>query len=77
MGFAISFQQLSSRIFVGRVDNKGVAFTEKDDLTESAIAAVADYILATYPEGMTLTRPDGSGWEIDVKPLTTTDASGT
>ena len=33
------------------------------------MAAVAQYVLSTYPEGMTLRRRDGSGWEIDVKEI--------
>lgn len=72
MAFAVSFQQLSRRIYVGVVDRTGHTFTKKEDLTNTTVAAVAEYVHDVFPDGMTLRGPDGSGWEIDVKPLAPT-----
>ena len=69
MDFTISHQPLSDRIYIGTVDKTGTVFRDKEDATERAVAAVAQYVLSTYPEGMTLRRRDGSGWEIDVKEI--------
>jgi len=65
--FGIGFQSLTQRIFVGRLNKDRNAFVEKSDVTNPAVAAVAEYVLAQYPEGMVLRTGDGSGWEIDVK----------
>ncbi|MAU80685.1 hypothetical protein VX037_23365 [Gordonia sp. Z-3] len=71
---AVSYQPLSQKIYAGTLNAAGNAFLAgKRDVTHSAIAAAAQYILDTYPEGMVLCGPDGTGWSIDVTPLPAAD----
>lgn len=70
---AVSYQPLSQKIYAGTLNADGTAFLDgKRDVTNTAIAAAAQYVLDTYPEGMVLRGPDGSGWTIDVSPLPAT-----
>lgn len=63
----VSFQPLSGRIYAGTVNKTRTAFASKTDVTNQAVAQVAEYIAESFPEGMVLRAPDGSGWEIAVK----------
>lgn len=73
---AVSYQPLSQKIYAGQLNTAGDAFLDgKHDVTNTAIAAAAQYILDTYPEGMVLRGPDGTGWTIDVAPLPATEPS--
>ena len=69
MNFGINYQPLTERVYAGRLNKALTAFLDKQDVTNQAVAAVAEYVLAKYPEGMSLRKPDGTGWEIDVKGL--------
>lgn len=71
---AVSYQPLSRKIYAGTLNTAGTAFLDgKRDVTNTAIAAAAQYVLDTYPEGMVLRGPDGTGWTIDVSPLPATE----
>lgn len=64
----VQYQPLSKTIVAGKVS--GNLFTTKEGITEEAITAVAQRVLANYPEGMTwTTETGGDGSEITVKEL--------
>ena len=69
--YAVSPGMLSEAIYVGRLNAKGTAFTEKQERTDMVLAAVAEFVQQHYAGAMIADFPGlGLVLEVKVKPIT-------
>lgn len=63
--YGIQSALFSDAIHVGQLDKSGAAFIDKEDCTEQAVSAVAEYVLRRR-DGELIKRQDGSKLTITV-----------
>lgn len=68
MKFAIEASTLTASIHIGRVDKSDTHFLEKEEATDQAVLAVAQYVIQHIggEMEMTFTADDGSGKEVHI-----------
>jgi hypothetical protein len=65
--FAISYQLLSGRIFIGRLNKAQNAFLGKEDHTDQAVWSAAEYVANKHAGEMELTSDEGVTMRIRVE----------
>lgn len=76
MQFGVSFQPLSGKILVGRLDRSGKAFKDKVDGSPMALRAVAEYLISEYEGEARITFPDGRVFEMSAFEISNESAGG-
>lgn len=65
--FGVSYGSLSGKIYAGRINKAGTAFTSKSDQTMPALLAVADYVLGQFDGEVELLSKGELGYRIIVE----------
>lgn len=74
MKYVVSYQQLTGRIVVGKLNAHGTAFLDKEDQTDRALRNVAEYVHHEYGGSMTVDFNDGTSFDIQVTKRTAEEA---
>jgi hypothetical protein len=74
--YGIQAASLSQAIHVGRINKAGTAFTSKDDLTDEALYAVAQFVRRHFAGSMSMTFSGINGAEDFTLTVTTDPRTG-